>query len=108
MSRLMNRKQRIETALQKNLALAHLEVDDESSGHQVPQGSESHFKVVAVSNDFENKTKVARHRLINDFLKDEFKMGLHALSLHLYTNEEWQMQKAKGAPKTPDCQRMKK
>ena len=49
---MMKRVERIEVALSEALALTHLEVLDESSGHNVPEGAESHFKVVAVSESF--------------------------------------------------------
>jgi stress-induced morphogen len=40
---------------------------------------------------FSGKTPIARHRLVNALLKDEFdNMGLHALSLRLKSPEEWQ------------------
>ncbi len=41
--------------------------------HNVPEGSESHFKVVLVSGSFENKLPVARHRMVNKVLEDELK-----------------------------------
>ena len=49
---MMKRVERIEAALAQALDLTHLEVFDESSGHNVPEGAESHFKVVAVSDAF--------------------------------------------------------
>lgn len=49
------------------------------------------FAVAIVSSEFAGKTQIARHRLVNSLLKDEFdNMGLHALSLRLKTPEEWE------------------
>lgn len=49
-----------------------------------------------VSSEFAGKTQIARHRLVNSLLKDEFdNMGLHALSLRLKTPEEWEGEIAK-------------
>lgn len=51
----------------------------------------SDFAVSLVSNAFTGKTQIARHRLVNGLLKDEFdNHGLHALSLRLKTPEEWE------------------
>ena len=38
----------------KALSPVHLEVINESYMHNVPKGSESHFKVIVVSKEFEN------------------------------------------------------
>lgn len=48
------------------------------------------FAVAIVSSAFEGKTQIARHRLVNSLLKDEFDAGLHALSLRLKTPKEWE------------------
>ena len=45
----------IERKLTEGLDAVHLEVINESGQHNVPAGSESHFKVVVVSGDFEGK-----------------------------------------------------
>lgn len=102
----MSRKLRIHDALSLELKLDVLIIDDESHGHRVPMGSESHFKVVAVSHCFETLTPVARHRLINKILAPEFNKGLHALSLHLFTPMEWE-KRNHSVSKSPDCQRSK-
>jgi BolA protein len=103
----MSRKLRIHDALSLELMLDVLIIDDESHGHSVPVGSESHFKVVAVSNGFESLSPVARHRLVNKILAPEFKNGLHALSLHLFTPLEWE-KRNHTVSKSPECQRSKR
>jgi BolA protein len=80
----------------------HLEVADESHMHSVPEGAESHFKVVAVSERFAEHKLVGRHRLVNRALKEEFDSGLHALALHTWTPEEW-FEKGGTAPDSPEC-----
>jgi BolA protein len=102
----MSRKKRIYNALSMKLTFDSLEIDDESHGHNVPTGAETHFKVVAVSTEFKNLNRVARHRLINTALADEFSAGLHALSLHLYTPDEWS-KKITGVTTSPLCQHRK-
>lgn len=87
--------------LQEKLCLEHLEVLNESYMHRVPPGSESHFKVIAVSNDFKDMRLIARHRLINQTLAEELKNDIHALAIHTYTSEEWQQ--VQNAPASPQC-----
>jgi BolA protein len=96
------RADRIEACLAENLTLLHLEVADESGGHNVPAGSESHFKVVAVARDFEGAARLARHRSINELLQPEFDSGMHALAMHTYTEQEWQARFGQ-APMSPPC-----
>ncbi len=86
---MMKRGERIEVALSEALALTHLEVLDESSGHNVPEGAESHFKVVAVSESFVGQSRINRHRLLNEILQSEFDGGMHALALHIYDPQQW-------------------
>lgn len=56
MSSLLNPiEMKIIEVLTENLNPTHLEVINESYMHNVPKGSETHFKVLVVSNEF-NKT----------------------------------------------------
>ena len=88
--------------LQSALTPQHLEVINESGNHNVPPGSESHFKVIVVSGDFAGKNLLARHRLINGLLADELAGKIHALAIHTYTEDEWR--KLNGdAPMSPPC-----
>jgi BolA protein len=66
----------------------HLAVENESHMHNVPPGSESHFKVTIVSKEFEDKMLVARHRMVNSLLAEELAGQIHALALHTLTPEE--------------------
>ena len=101
----MSRAQRMYDALTLALTPDSLSVDNESMNHNVPAGSETHFKIVAVASHFNTLTRVARHRLVNTLLKTEFSTGLHALSLFLYTPDEWREQKMK-PPSSPPCHRL--
>ena len=96
------RLQRIEETIASALTLSYLDVADESSGHNVPAGAESHFKVTAVSAVFAGESRINRHRRINALLKREFAAGMHACALHLYSDEEWQ-QRNSVAPQSPAC-----
>jgi BolA protein len=98
----MSRKERIEQKLQTRLTPLHLEVTDESHMHRVPEGAESHFRVVVVSDLFSGSKLVGRHRMVNEALKDEFVSGLHALALHTWTPDEW-FEKGGSVPDSPPC-----
>lgn len=67
----------------------HLDVVNESGMHNVPKGSETHFKVIAVSDEFSGKSLVFRHRMINSLLANQLAGGVHALSLQTMTPDEW-------------------
>ncbi|MAO55742.1 MAG: BolA family transcriptional regulator [Rhodospirillaceae bacterium] len=80
----------IETKLAENLTPEHLEVINESHMHSVPPGSESHFKVIVVSPQFDGLNRVRRHQAVNAVLADELAGPVHALSMETYTAPEWQ------------------
>ena len=63
---------------------------NESVMHNVPSGSESHFKLVIVSQKFAGLTRVKRHQTINSILEKEIREDLHALSMETLTTEEWE------------------
>ena len=81
----------------------YLEVTNESYKHNVPEGSESHFKVVVVSSKFEGINLVKRHQMVNTLLKEEFDNGLHALSIMAKTPEQWTSAGNKLIHETPNC-----
>jgi len=92
----------IETKLTAGFSPAFLEVINESYMHNVPEGSESHFKVVVVSEQFEGQRLVARHRSVNQVLSDELANNIHALSIKAYTPNEWQ-ENGQVIPDSPKC-----
>lgn len=95
-------QQRIIQKLNDSIPSDHLEVINESNMHNVPPGSESHFKITIVSNEFSGKTLLAQHRLVNAILKEELDNDIHALALHTYTPEQWQKSMAV-SPESPPC-----
>ncbi|HEX9789325.1 MAG TPA: BolA/IbaG family iron-sulfur metabolism protein [Kiloniellales bacterium] len=82
----------IEAKLRASLAPSHLQVVNESHMHSVPPGSESHFKVVVVSERFAGVARVRRHQMINEILRDELATLIHALSMRTLTAGEWAAQ----------------
>lgn len=91
----------IQEKLQNVFKPALLEVINESHMHNVPPDSESHFKVVIVSDSLEGVSKVARHQQVYETLADELADGVHALAVHTYTLSEWHHKSA--APASPQC-----
>jgi BolA protein len=79
----------------------HLQVINESASHNVPEGSESHFKVLLVSQGFEGQSAVKRHQSVYSVLAAELQSGVHALALHTYLPVEWKKQES--VPSSPNC-----
>lgn len=98
----MNIQQVIEEKLTQVLIPDHLEVINESVNHNVPLGSESHFKVTLVAKSFENQGLLERHRTVNKILADELSGVVHAIALHTYTEAEWRDRNG-DTPLSPPC-----
>ncbi|MEN8165898.1 MAG: BolA/IbaG family iron-sulfur metabolism protein [Pseudomonadota bacterium] len=98
----MTTQETIQQKLQTAFSPMHLEVINESDNHNVPAGSESHFKVVLVSKAFKGESLLARHRQVNKLLADELQGGVHALALHTMTPEDWFNQGGK-VRQSPEC-----
>jgi len=82
----------IHTKLTESFQPVQLDVINESdlhAGHRNSPGTgESHFRVRIVSAAFAGKTRLARHRLVNDALAAELRDKIHALALELHAPEE--------------------
>ena len=81
----MGTVERIRNDLTAALQPARLEVIDESglhAGHAgaVP-GKITHVRVVVEAEAFRGKSRVDRHRIVNELLKIEIAAGLHALAI---------------------------
>ena len=98
----MNMQSLIEKKLVAALVPVHLKVIDESSMHNVPPGSASHFKVVIVSEKFEKISLLNQHKLVNEVLQEELKQSIHALSIVTKTPKQWAESK-RNIPESPLC-----
>ena len=65
-----------------------LNIINESFMHNVPTGSESHFKLIVVSDEFKDLTNVKRHQLIYRTL-NEIMDEIHALSIYAFDEKEY-------------------
>ena len=98
----MNVHETIEQKISKALSPNHLQVINESHMHNVPPGSESHFKLVVVTDTFSGVPRVRRHQTVNGILKDELAGPIHALSMETLTIEEWE-RRGGVVRASPDC-----
>lgn len=96
----------IEQRLQQSLQPYYLSVENESFRHQVPKGSELHFKIIVVANEFKSITLTKRHQIIYQILQPLLKQ-IHALAIHCYTPEEW-TDRGQQAANSPPCQNKRK
>ena len=92
----------IEQKLAESLNPAHLEVINESHMHNVPPGSESHFKVVIVTDAFDGVSRVRRHQQVNGILATELQDDIHALSMQTMTPDEWTARGGR-VMESPEC-----
>jgi BolA protein len=72
--------------LTKAFTPERLDVVDEShqhaghAGHR--PGGQTHFRVHIVADAFRGKSRIERHRMINQTLSSELSGGVHALAIH--------------------------
>jgi len=63
-----------------------LRVEDESHRHEGHAGhrpgGETHYRVYIVSDAFKGKTRLQRHRMVNETLAAELAGSVHALAIH--------------------------
>ena len=88
----MSAEQRIKEKLMVALTPIRLDVINEShmhAGHRSSPGTgESHFRVLIVSDVFTGKSRVERHRMVNEALKGDVGQAIHALALATYAPGE--------------------
>ena len=81
----MNLESQMRQKLMISLQPTRLDVVNEShlhAGHQSSPGTgESHFSLLIVSEAFTGKSRVERHRMVNEVLSDELRNGVHALAI---------------------------
>ena len=92
----------IENKLNEAFTPAFFEVTNESFMHAVPANSETHFKVIVVSEQFSSYRLVKRHQFIYQLLSDELAGDVHALALHTFTPVEWTLRQTKVVD-SPKC-----
>ena len=76
-------KERIESALRGKCFVSEF------------SGGNDHYSVIVVSEQFNRKKLLQRHRMIMDLFKAEIDSGeVHALTIHAYSPDEWHKKKS--------------
>ena len=78
----------IKKTLIKEFNPSVLKIVNESYMHSVPKNAETHFKLLIVSDSFNNISLVKRHQIIYKSLEDIMKQ-IHALSINSYDEAEY-------------------
>lgn len=88
------RQERLQAALTAAFAPTTLHVVDDSARHAGHAGAsaagETHYSIQMVSEAFAGQSRLQRARAVHQALDDEFRDGLHALSLTLRSPAELQ------------------
>ncbi len=87
----MSRVEQIRACLERALHPLALEVIDESHkhvGHPGARDGRGHFRVRVVSNAFQGKAPLQRHRMVYDAVGAMMQTDIHALSVEAKTEEE--------------------
>ncbi|KAK1231465.1 hypothetical protein PQX77_005418 [Marasmius sp. AFHP31] len=82
--------QELESAIRGAIPVAHLEIEDQSNG------CGENYAIVLVSEAFDGKNTLARHRFVNELLKGQIAQ-MHAFSQKTYTPKQWETLQAKVA-----------
>lgn len=98
----MTLSESIKEKITSDLSPTHLEVVNESAMHSVPPGSETHFRLLVVSDAFKGKSLLERQKRVNQILAEELRNKVHALAMQTLTPDEW---RSKGHQKeqSPPC-----
>ncbi len=97
----MKVQQQIESTLQAAFSPTFLDVINESDGHNVPKGSESHFKVIIVSDTFAGQSRIQRHKMVYSAAAKEVEL-VHAFSVSAFDADEWSLKQG-SIPASPPC-----
>lgn len=87
-----DRLQRMRVSLEQALSPEFLEIEDESHLHQGHAGARDgrgHYALTMVSNQFDQVSAIARHRMVYQALGDMMKTDIHALRMNLYSSDEF-------------------
>ncbi|KAK0200862.1 bola-like protein [Desarmillaria ectypa] len=78
----------LENAIRNSIPVTYLDIEDQSSG------CGENYAIILVSEAFEGKSMLARHRWINELLKKEISQ-MHAFSQKTFTPKQYEIYLAK-------------
>lgn len=88
----MSIEEEMRVKLMDGLSPVVLDIINESHLHHGHAGSpgtgHSHFRMKIISPEFEGKSRVERHRLVNEILREELSGAIHALALSTLAPDE--------------------
>ncbi len=98
----MDMQQQIEQKLMNAFDPVHLEVIDESHEHNVPEGAQSHFRTIIVTDQFTGKSRIERHKKVYRALLVELDGLIKAFSVLTFDPDEW-VGRERSLPSSPPC-----
>jgi BolA protein len=85
---------KIEELLRNTFNIIKIEVENDSGRHKrhkEAEGKGGHFKLLIVSDDFENVDLITRHRKIYEVINLRDQKSIHALAISALTKKEWEV-----------------
>jgi BolA protein len=85
------REEKIREQLERALDPLELMIKDQSQlhvGHEGARDGKGHFDITVVSQAFDGVSRVQRHRLVYDALRDLLESDIHALRISAYAPSE--------------------
>jgi BolA family transcriptional regulator, general stress-responsive regulator len=93
----------LKCTLEETFQPIFLNLENESHLHRTPMHAETHFKCIMVSHFFEGLSPVKRHQAVFKAIAFAKEQGLHAFSMHLFTESEWEKASTESFS-SPACQ----
>lgn len=87
----LERKKEITRRLNEAFEPETLGVEDEShlhEGHEGAKDGRGHFRVLIITDAFEGKTMIERHRMIYRALDEMMRLDIHALAIDAWSPSE--------------------
>jgi len=81
----------IKQRLSDSMSVSEIDVEDDSHkhvGHAGAKSGKGHFNLFLVSDDFDGKSLIQRHRMVYEALGDAMETEIHALSIKAHTTSE--------------------
>jgi BolA protein len=85
------REEQIRRRLEQSLDPLELLIKDQSQlhvGHEGARDGKGHFDITVVSQAFAGVSRVKRHRMVYDALRDLLESDIHALRINAYAPSE--------------------
>ena len=98
----MDIQTQIEAKLKAALEPERLRIDNDSKRHAGP-ATDSHYRIIVVSNAFEGVSRVQRQRLVYTCLSEELTGPVHAIQMKCLTPTEYEAADGEVTLKAPPC-----